>query len=129
MDDALDGLVNACVGSLVGIVFALAIGAVVLAGWLIYKFCEAVLPPLVEALAEGCEVAAHHIAAWYREMTWKRRAIRAHNEAIRAIDAARREQVALTRAAIDAIERQQQLLTAGRTAAVRPVDRVAVRVS
>ena len=55
--------------------------------------------------------------------------VRAHNEAIRAIDAARHEQVALTRAAIDAIERQQLLLTANQTAAVRPADRVAVRVS
>jgi hypothetical protein len=124
MDDLIDGLV----GSVVGIVLALAIGAIFLVGWLLYKFCELVLPPLCEALAEGCAWAARRISAWWREITWRRRVLRAHREAIQAIEATRREQVALTRAALDALERQQVGLTAARTAAVRSADRSAVRV-
>jgi hypothetical protein len=128
----MDDLIEALVGSVVGIVFALAIGAIFLAGWLIYKFCELVLPPLFEALAEGCAAAERRIAAWWRELTWKRRMVRAHNETIRAIDKVRQEQVGRARAAVAAVERQQLALTAGRTtggtAAVRSADRVAVRV-
>lgn len=50
MDDLIEGLA----GSVVGIVLVLALGAVIGAGWLLYKFCEIVLPPLFELLAHLC---------------------------------------------------------------------------
>ena len=125
----MDDFIGALVGSVLGIALLLALGGVIAVGWLIYKFCELVLPPLFEALEEGCEAAERRISAWWREVTWKRRVMRLQNETIAAIDASRREQVALTRAALETVERQHLALTAGRTTAVRSADRVAVRVS
>jgi hypothetical protein len=118
MDDLIEGLV----GSVFGIVLLLALGAVFGAGWLLYKFCEVVLPPLFELLADLCTQGWRRLAAWYRAVTWKRRMVRAHDEAIREIAATRRQQVALCQAAVEALE-SMEMPTASQTAAVR----VAVR--
>ena len=122
----MDDLIEALVGTVFGIVIVVAVGAVIGAGWLLFKFCELVLPPLFEALGQGCDAAEKRIAAWWREVTWKRRTLRAHNETIRAIETTRREQVALTRALIEALE-AQPIPTATRTTAVRSAVRVAVQ--
>ena len=126
MDDALGAFAAGLASTVVGMVFILAIGAVIGACWLIYEFCELVLPPLFECLSEGCELLGRRIAAWWRDVTWRRRVIRAHNEAIREIEATCRDQVALCEQLLD-VEVDWKALTAGETAAVRSAVRVAVR--
>lgn len=122
----MDDLIEALVGTVFGIVIVLAIGAVFGVGWLIYKFCELVLPPFFEWLEEACESGASRLEAWWREVTWKRRALRAQQETLREIDATRRETVARTYALVEALDREQIPTTAG-TAAVRVAVRSAVR--
>ena len=117
MDDALGALAAGLASTVVGIVFLLAIAGVIGACWLIYKFCEVVLPPLLEALYEGCALVAGGIAAWWRRVTWKRRIIRTHNEAIRQIEATCDENVALCERLLDAAA-DSEVVTAGETAAV-----------
>lgn len=122
----MDDFIGALVGTVFGIALLVAFGAVIAAGWLLFKFCELVMPPLFEAIGEGCDAAGRRIAAWWREVTWKRRTVRAHNETIRAIETTRREHVAMTRALIEAME-TRPTPTATRTTAVRSAVRVAVQ--
>jgi hypothetical protein len=93
----MDDLIEAMVSTIFGIVLLLAIGAVIGAGWLLYKLCELALPPLFAALHDLCLAAEKRIRAWWREVTWRRRAIRAHNETIQQIEAVRRENVETVR--------------------------------
>ena len=93
----MDDLIEAMVGTIFGIVLVVAVGAVIGAGWLLYKLCELVLPPLFEALDDACLAAEKRVRAWWREVTWRRRAIRAHNETIQQIESVRRENVETVR--------------------------------
>jgi hypothetical protein len=89
----MDDLIEAMVGTIFGIVFLLVIGA----GWLIYKLCELILPLLFAALHDLYLAAEKRIRAWWREVTWRRRVVRAHNETIRQIETVRRENVETVR--------------------------------
>jgi hypothetical protein len=93
----MDDLIGAMVGSVVGIVLLVAVGAVIGAGWLLYKLCELVLPPLFEALDDACLAAEKRVRAWWREVTWRQRVVRAHNETIQQIEAVRCENVETVR--------------------------------
>jgi hypothetical protein len=112
----MDDFIATVAGIAVMLPLILALGGFVLAGFLVYKLFELALVPLAKEL---CKAAAR----WYHEVTWKQRVLRNQNEALQAIDAVRHEQVELFRVRVEALERQHEALTAGRTAAVR----VAVR--
>ena len=115
------------IGGLISAVFWLALAAVVGAGWLVYKFCKYVLMPFLDWLFEACVEGGRKLAAWWREVTWERRMIKAHDEAVREIDAVRREHVAQTYALVEVLEEMEQVRTADETAAVRLAVRSAVR--
>ena len=93
----MDDFIVSVVGTIVGIVVLAAVGAVIGAGWLLYKLCELVLPPLFEALDDACLAAEKRVHAWWRDVTWRRRAIRAHNETIQHIESVRCENVETVR--------------------------------
>jgi hypothetical protein len=93
----MDDLIGAMVSTIFGVVLFLTIGAVIGAGWLLYKLCELILPPLFAALEEACLAAEKRVRAWWREITWRRRVMRAHNETIRQIETVRRENVETVR--------------------------------
>ena len=122
MDDPMAALAL----SFMAAVLIFTCGVFILGGVLLFLFCKHVLPPLIEVIGEGLEWGAERLAVWWREVTWKRRMIRAHNEAVRQIEATRREHVARTYALVDLIERHE-MLTAGETPAVRVAVRSAVR--
>lgn len=115
MDDFIGGLV----GSVFGLVLLLTFGAVILAGWLVYKLVEWLLVPFGAWLWREGTQGVDEFRAWYHEVTWRRRMERAHREAIDAIDATRQEQLALAEATVAALAQQQCALTADRTTAVR----------
>jgi hypothetical protein len=124
----MDKLIEGLIGSVFGIAIAVGLAALYGAGWLIYKLFEYGIIPLGRWLwAEAIE-GGRAFLAWHRAVTWRRRVLRIHREALAAIDEARREQVALARLAATALEQQQLALTAGRTAAVPPAVRMTVRV-
>ena len=122
MDDAIGALA----GSVIGIVLLIALGGVILAGWLIYKFCELVLPPLFEWLGEVCDTASRRLDAWWRKVTFERRVRRATKDAARQIRETHSEHVAAIDELAVAYERKLPL-TAGETAGVRSAVSAAVR--
>jgi len=122
MDDLIEGLV----GSILGIALALTIGLVVGAGWLLFKFCEAVLPPLCEWLGSAIDRGWRRAYTWWRNVTWRWRAKRAHRKALHEIGAARDGAVAQARMLVAELDRLE-MPTADKTAAVRTAVRPAVR--
>ena len=127
MDDFVEGVVGVLLCTGIGIALVLGIAGVIAAGWLIYKFCEYILVPFLEWLFEACAEGGRQLAAWWHEVTWERRMIQAHDEAVREIDAVRREHVAQTYALVEVLEEMEQVRTADETAAVRVAVRSAVR--
>jgi hypothetical protein len=116
----MDDLAGCLGGSVFGLVFLLAFGVVILAGWLVYKLVEWVLVPFGAWLWRESVHGADEFRAWYHEVTWRRRMERTHREAIAAIDATRQEHMALAEATVASLAQQQYVLTADRTTAVRP---------
>jgi hypothetical protein len=74
---------------------SLAAASAYAAVWLLYQFCAQVIIPLLGWLWREGEQGAEGLYAWYREVTWRRRMLRMHNETLDAIDAVRERQVAL----------------------------------
>jgi len=131
----MDDLIEVLIGTGIGIVLVVAFGAVYAVGWLVYKLFEVLLIPLCCALVEEADKGLKSLAAWHHDVTWRRRMVRAHNETIRAIDAVRSQQVALTRVRLETLERQHVLQqqsqhrTADATATVPSAVRVADRAA
>ena len=105
----MDDLIEALVGTIFGLVLVVAIGAVIGAGWLLYKLCELALPPLFEALDDLCLAAERRVRRWWRDVTWRQRVVRAHNDTIQQIETVRRENVETVRliaAYVEHVERE-----------------------
>ena len=122
MDELAEGFAILVLGVAFGGVLILAAAA----GVLLYLFCVHVLPPLMRGLGELAAEAESRMVAWWREVTWRRRMVRAHNEAIREIDAVRRENTAQLKQLVAELDRME-LPTADRTTAVRSAVGLAVR--
>jgi uncharacterized membrane protein len=87
---------------------SLAAASAYAAGWLLYQLCAQVFIPLFAWLWREGEKAAERLHVWYREVTWRRRMLRMHNETLDAIDAVRERQVALLREMADEWARRDE---------------------
>ncbi len=121
----MDKLIEGLVGSVIGIAILLVFGAVIGVGWLLYKFCQLVLPPILEELGKGCAALGRAIRDWWREVILERDLQRIERDAVQQIDTIREEHVERFRQFVAAIEEQERL-TAEETAAVESAVRTAV---
>jgi hypothetical protein len=102
----MDDLIGEMAGTVMGIALVIVFGVVIGAGWLPYKFCEFVLPPLWRALSKVCDAPGRELRAWWRNVTWEWHVAHAQRAAIRQIDATRAEHVRTCAEFVEALERQ-----------------------
>ena len=105
----MDDMPGELAASPVGLVFLL----IFLAGWLVYKLCAFILPPLWQlfceacvAMGRGCVAIGRLLYRWWLDVTWKWRVAHAERQAIRQIDATRAEHVRVVARFAKALERR-----------------------